>query len=84
MENIISCFNLRKSATVALLIVGVVLISLQIYKYFVTKPTSVEFKDGIQMTSKYLPDILMCPRPAFNLKAMQEKGFKGWSLYNLM
>ena len=80
MENIISCFNLRKSATVALLMVGVVLISMEIYTYFVTKPTAVEFKDGIQMTSKYLPEILLCPRPAFNLKAMQKKGFNGLSL----
>ena len=76
MENIISCFNLRKLATVTLLIVGVVLISLEIYTYFVTKPTSVEFKDGIQMTSKYLPDILMCPRPAFNLKVMQQRALR--------
>ena len=80
MDKILNCFNFRKFATIALLIVGVVLISHELYTYFVAKPTAVEFKDGIQMTSKYLPEILMCPRPAFNLKAMQQKGFNGWSL----
>ena len=61
-----------------MIMVGVVLISIEIHTYFVIKPTAVEFKDDIKMTSKYLPEILFCPRPAFNLKAMQQKGFKGW------
>ena len=76
-SSIMSCNKLRKPANVTMIIVGFVLISLEIYTYFVTKPTAVEFKDDIQMRSKYLPEILMCPRPAFNLKAMQKKGFKG-------
>ncbi len=76
-SSIMSCTNLRKSANVIMIIVGLVLISLQIHTYFVTKPTAMEFKDDIQMKTKYLPEILMCPRPAFNLKAMQKKGFKG-------
>ena len=75
--SIVSYLSLRKSATAVMMIVGVVLIYLEIYTYFVTKPTSVEFKDGIQMKSKYLPEILICPRPAFNLKTMQQKGFNG-------
>ena len=75
---IISCFNLRKFVNVTMIMVGVVLISIEIHTYFVIKPTAVEFKDDIKMTSKYLPEILFCPRPAFNLKAMQQKGFKGW------
>ena len=75
----ISFFNLKKFANAAMIIVGIVLISIEIHTYFVIKPTAVEFKDDIQMTSKYLPEILFCPKPAFNLKAMQQKGFKGFS-----
>ena len=70
-------YNLRKVAIVAMIIVGIVLISMDIYTYLVTMPTSVEFKDDIKMTSNYLPEILLCPRPAFNLKVMQQKGFEG-------
>ena len=75
-------FNLKKFLGLTMIIVGIVLISIEIHTYFVTKPTSVEFKDDIRLTSKYLPEIIFCPRPAFNLKAMQQKGFKGRSLYS--
>ena len=74
----ISLFNLRKFANATMIMVGIVLISIEIHTYLVIKPTAVEFKDDIQMTSKYLPEILFCPRPSFNLKAMQQKDFKGF------
>ena len=74
----ISFFKLKKFANTSMIMVGIVLISIEIHTYFVIKPTAVEFKDDIRMTSKYLPEILFCPRPAFNLKALQQKDFKGF------
>ena len=68
--------NSRKAANITLITVGIVVISLEIYRYFVTIPTALEVTN-VRMSSKYLPEILMFPKPAFNLKAMQQKNFKG-------
>ena len=60
-------------------IVAVFAITLMIqemYNYHVTKPTSVD-KTTTDMKFGFAPEILFCPQPAFQLKHLNDVGYKG-------
>ena len=57
-------------------IIGVYLIGREFYSFIFIQPTTLEVTTA-KMSSKFLPEILLCPEPTFILDAVIESGFKG-------
>ena len=59
-------------------IIGVYLIGREFYSFIFIQPTTLEVTTA-KMSSKFFPEILLCPEPTFILDAVIESGFKGLS-----
>ena len=56
--------------------IGTYLIGREFYSFVFIQPTSLEVTTA-RMSTKYLPDILLCPEPTFILEAVERSGFEG-------
>lgn len=56
--------------------IGTYLIGREFYSFVFIQPTSLEVTTA-RMSTKYLPDILLCPEPTFILEAVEKSGFEG-------
>ena len=62
--------------------IGVYLIGREFYSFIFIQPTTLEVTTA-KMSSKFLPEILLCPEPTFVLDAVREAGFKGTLTINI-